>query len=213
MLWGRRSSDILARPVDCLGNVTLARSIVERGANAANRVATGAAPCVRNTFRLALDRLLPEAARRGESFSLLLVSVENVRGTSDPEKLRLAAAKLEAAGQVFIASVRSTDWVARFDATTFAFLLPGAAHAGGLIVAERLRRKLSIATLPAGSSPLRLTVSIGATNFVPGDDSASILHRAEEALHAAIESGGNCIRSRLGDRVEAPATESLAAIC
>ncbi len=197
-------ADIVAPP---------ARSILDRSEGAVRRAGRQASPCVRNTFLLALDRHLPEAARRGESLSMVLVCAENFRGASDPDKLRLAGETLEAAGKVFIDSVRSNDWVARFDATTFAFLLPGALHEGALIMAERLRRKISIAALPGSAPPARLTLSIGTTDFVPGDDSASIMHRVEEALHAAIEAGGNCIRSRLGDRLETPAKGDLLAAC
>ncbi len=194
----RRSSD--SRPAERGSAVLPTRSNVDRATDACSEIESKNAPCVRNTFLLALDCHLPESARRGEPFSVLLVSVDNDRGLGDRHGLRVDKELLEAAGKLFISSVRSTDWVARFEATTFAFLLPGAIHAQALMVAERLRRNISRAALPAGPSPARLTLSIGATDIAPGDSSASIVQRAEEALSAATRDGGDCIRSQLGNR-------------
>lgn len=163
---------------------------------AAQHVITGkAAPCVRNTFALALDRCLPEAARRGDSLSVVLVSIDNARNLSDGGALRIGNETLDAVGKAFIAAVRATDWVARFDATTFALLLPGAAGANTLIVVERLRRAVSRVAAD-GLAPLPLTLSIGTTDFVPGDSSATVLDRAEEAMFAAIAAGGDCVRTQ-----------------
>ena len=178
------------------------------------RAGRQAAPCVRNTFLLALDRHLPEAGAAGR------VALDGAR--SSP---RTFAAK---------ATRTSCDWPERpwklperCSSTRFALTigLRGstrrlshscclcALHEGALIMAERLRRKISIAGAAGHAPPARLTLSIGTTDFVPGDDSALIMHRVEEALHAAIEAGGNCIRSRLGDRLETPAKGDLVAAC
>jgi diguanylate cyclase (GGDEF)-like protein len=157
-----------------------------------------AAPSVRNTFSIALDRHLPESARRGDPLSVLLVRIDNGRDSRDRHGLRSDDMLIEAVGKVFVASVRSTDWLARFDMTTFAFLLPGTAHGNTLIVAERLREALAAADLPCGAARGQLTLSIGTTEFVLGDSSASILRRAEEAMTAAVRAGGDCVRSQFG---------------
>ena len=162
--------------------------------------------------RAALDRHLPEVARRGDPLSVVLVSVGNDRGPGGGCGRPIDNETLDAVGKTFITTVRGTDWVARFDATTFALLLPGAVHAGAMIVVQRLRK--SIADVAAEDiAPLRLTLSIGVTEFVSGDSSATILDRAEEAMFAALAAGGDCVRSELGGQAETAVTDDAALVC
>src|SRR5262249_29856035 len=109
---------------------------------------------------------------------------------------------LEAVGKFFIASVRGMDWVARFDAATFAFLLPNTNHERALHVAERLRATTSAPGHTMDGIPIRLTLSLGTTESMLGDPREAILRRAEDAMNAALRSGGNCIRSNVAGQVE-----------
>jgi diguanylate cyclase (GGDEF)-like protein len=161
-----------------------------------------AAPCVRNTFSLALGHRLAESARRGDPLSVILVRIDNYQNLGDRYGLQVGNQILDAAGKFFIASVRAMDWVARFDMTTFAFLLPNTAHANALRVAERLRTTISFAGKSIDGSPIPLTLSLGTTEAQLGDGSEATLRRAEEAMNASIRTGGNCIHSQAGGRLE-----------
>ncbi|MGO9111474.1 MAG: GGDEF domain-containing protein [Thermoguttaceae bacterium] len=161
-----------------------------------------AIPCVRNTFSLALGHRLVESARGGNPLSLILVRIDNYQGVRDRYGLQVSNQILDAAGKFFIASVRAMDWVARFDTTTFAFLLPNTAHTNALHVAERLRTAVSSAGLSLNGTPIPLTLSLGTTEARLGDSGEVILRRAEEAMHASILTGGNRIHSHTGDRLE-----------
>jgi diguanylate cyclase (GGDEF)-like protein len=195
------------RRSDCTTTAAPACSNTDHIAAQRHPVAGKGVPCVRNTFALALDRCLPDAARRGEPLSVLLVSIDNARGLGGGCGLRIDNETLEAVGKTFIAEVRTTDWVARFDATTFALLLPGAVEAGAMIVAQRLRKTISNAAAD-GVTALPLTLSIGVAEFVPGDSSATILERAEEAMFAAVAAGGDCVRSQSAEQ-----TSPAALVC
>jgi len=191
-----RRGDSAAQFDVCAATGKPAPLVVDRATEALTPIEGAAAPCVRNTFSIALDRHLPESARRGDPLSVLLVRIDNYRSSSDRFGGRTEDKLIEAVGKFFIASVRTTDWIARFDTTTFAFLLHGTAHANALMVAERLRKILSDAETPVGATSIPLTLSIGTTDFAPGDSSASILRRAEEAMLSAVRAGGDCVRSR-----------------
>ncbi len=161
-----------------------------------------AAPSVRNTFSLALRHRLAESARRGDPLSMILVRIDDYQGLRDRYGLQAGNQILDAAGKFFLASVRGTDWVARFDMTTFAFLLPNTAHDCALRVAERLRRTVSSASLSVKGSLIPLTLSLGTTEAVLGDSSEALLRRAEEAMHASIRTGGNRVHCHAGGRLE-----------
>jgi diguanylate cyclase (GGDEF)-like protein len=150
-------------------------------------------PCVRKTFSLALGHRLAESTRRGDPLSLILARIDNYEKLAGQHDLQASNEILEAVGKFFIASVRGMDWVARFDAATFAFLLPNTPHAGALQVAERLRTRTSAAS--PNMAHVALTLSLGTTEFMLGDTGEAILRRAEDAMNASVRSGGNCIRS------------------
>ncbi len=151
---------------------------------------------VRNTFSLALGHRLAESARSGDPLSLILVRIDNYEAVRDRHGLQATNQILDAAGKFFIASVRGMDWVARFDMTTFALLLPKTAHTNALYVAQRLRTTVSSAALSKDKTPIPLTLSLGTTEAALGDSSETFLRRAEEALNASLRTGGNCIQSR-----------------
>ena len=165
-----------------------------------------AAPCVRNTFSLALAHRLAESARRGDPLSMILVRIDNYEGLRNRYGLRAGNQILDAAGKFFIASVRGMDWVARFDLTTFAFLLPNTTHANALHVAERLRATASAASLSVDGTLIPLTLSLGTTEALRGDSSEAVVRRAEEAMNASIRTGGNRIHCHAGGRLETACT-------
>jgi diguanylate cyclase (GGDEF)-like protein len=152
-------------------------------------------PCVRKTFALALGHRLAESRRRGDPLSLILARIDSYEKLAELHDMQASNEILEAVGKFFIASVRGMDWVARFDAATFAFLLPNTPHTGALQVAERLRTTTSAASPKMGAAEVSFTLSIGTTEFMLGDSGEAILRRAEDAMNASVRSGGNCIRS------------------
>jgi len=161
-----------------------------------------AAPCVRNTFSLALSHRLAESARRGDPLSVILVRIDNYEGLGNRYGLEMGNQFLESVGRFFIASVRGMDWVARFDTTTFAILLPNTTQANALRVAERLRTTVSSAAAHRDGSSIPLTLSLGTAEAMGGDGSAALLRRAEEAMNASIQTGGNRIHSYADGRLE-----------
>ena len=163
-------------------------------------------PCVRNTFSLALSHRLAESARHGDPLSLIIVRIDDYHAMRDHFGLNACNQILDAVGKFFIASVRASDWVARFDMTTFAFLLPKTDDSNAQAVAERLLTSISSASLTANGILAPLTLSLGTTEAVRGDSSDAILRRAEEALEVAIKKGGNRIHRHLCNQLPSVCT-------
>lgn len=91
------------------------------------------------------------------------------------------------------ATLRTTDISARLGGEEFAILLPGAAQADAMIIAERLRKQVETAAIPHGNGPIRYTVSIGCTSLRAFDATRTdqALHRADIALYQAKAAGRN----------------------
>ena len=66
--------------------------------------------------------------------------------------------------------------------------MPPAAEATS--VAQRIRQELSECKVP-GDTDLQISISVGVTDILEGDDLVRLMQRAEEALRTAQENGGD----------------------
>ena len=91
--------------------------------------------------------------------------------------------------------VRGRDMVARFRGDTFAILLNQTTLHDALPLAERVRKQLQDTYFTQGSKPLQLTASVGIAQLHAAELQATITDRAEQAVLAAQQIGGNvCFR-------------------
>lgn len=94
------------------------------------------------------------------------------------------------------AGFRSSDVAARFGGEEFVVLLHGIGEAEGVRILNQFREKVAAATLPLhDGTVLHLTVSIGLTTRLPGED-PDMLKRADLAMYEAKHSGRNCVVAR-----------------
>ncbi len=98
---------------------------------------------------------------------------------------------LRATPQFLKAAFRDMQMLARYNATTYAIVLCGAEFGGSVAQAERLREAVMRCKLPFGNKELQFSVSVSMAQAHRGDDVPQLLMKAEEALEAAIKSGGN----------------------
>ena len=104
-------------------------------------------------------------------------------------------AVLERVANLLKPCLREYDLLARLEADEFAVLLPGADSVAGRIVAERMVRAVSGATLDEIEPGLGVTVSAGVVLWVPpsGENGNDILNRARAALDKARSHGPGSI--------------------
>ena len=75
----------------------------------------------------------------------------------------------------------------------------------GLTIAENIRRYVAakkVVNRRTGTTLGQITLSIGAAEYRPGETAASLVHRADEALYLAKNTG----RNRVVSETELPAT-------
>jgi diguanylate cyclase (GGDEF)-like protein len=88
-------------------------------------------------------------------------------------------------------AVRHADVVCRYGGEEFVLLLPHTAPGQAMLLAERLRQKISELTIPLPNRDLQFTVSIGVAGLTDNMTGADLLDTADAALYRAKEAGRN----------------------
>lgn len=146
----------------------------------------------RRHFDLRLTEELRRAQRNGEALSLLLIDVDHFKPYNDAFGHPAGDACLQRVAALIAAHAqRPGDLAARYGGEEFTLILPGADAAAAYAVAERLRRAVVAAALPAPQGVV--TVSIGCSSLRPleTEGTAPLLARADAALYRAKQDGRN----------------------
>ncbi|WP_240036431.1 sensor domain-containing diguanylate cyclase [Halomonas urmiana] len=143
--------------------------------------------------RRAFDDALREAVLRAElsdeTFSLLIFDIDHFKQVNDRHGHDTGDAILKQLADRVAGNLRSTDILSRWGGEEFTILLPDTRLRGTRTFAERLRGQIAESRLHG----LRITLSMGITEYRLGDDMDSMLARADEALYRAKSAGRNCV--------------------
>ncbi len=121
-------------------------------------------------------------------WSALLVEIDGLDDMVRRHGTQVGDEVLRAVASALRQEMRADDLLGRWDGPAFVALLPGTAFEGALVVAERLRRAVSLRTFAVVDS---VTVSIGAASWQPGESTERTVARAETGLHHARQGGRN----------------------
>lgn len=122
--------------------------------------------------------------------SLIMTDIDHFKSINDTYGHEAGDRVLKCFAKILKKSSRSVDTVARIGGEEFLILLPNTDKESALQFAERLRRKIEIATMPG--LPIKITSSFGVAEFIASDTQKSFIKRADDALYAAKRSGRNC---------------------
>jgi diguanylate cyclase (GGDEF)-like protein len=87
--------------------------------------------------------------------------------------------------------LRGIDTFGRFGGEEFLLVLPGTERPGALAVAERMRAAAEATAFPGLPPERRVTISIGVATYVRGEETGTLLARADKALYQAKGAGRN----------------------
>jgi diguanylate cyclase (GGDEF)-like protein/PAS domain S-box-containing protein len=185
-----QSDPRLARNISSFTDVTdLVRSAGELHKQATTDVMTGLSN--RRAGELALQALLEERVS-GRPLSVALCDIDHFKRVNDTYGHLVGDRVIALVAQGITTQVRGDDIAVRWGGEEFLIVLPGASLAAALRTAERVRAAIeSVSDDEAGP----VTISIGVTEAVAGDDGASVIKRADDALYAAKSNGRNRVEA------------------
>ncbi len=128
-------------------------------------------------------------------FTILLFDIDFFKKVNDKYGHPAGDALLIELTELIAKNIRKTDLFARYGGEEFAILLGNTGNNDGLSIAEKLLEKVRTSVFMIDGNPIRITVSIGLTeyshDFSNFDD---MMKAADNALYSAKENGRDQIR-------------------
>jgi diguanylate cyclase len=138
-----------------------------------------------------LDEMLRLRKRYQESFSLLMIDVDNFKPVNDTLGHQAGDRILKGIAFKLKATVRESDFIARYGGDEFAIILAKARIKEALEVAWKICLSLRESRFLLDGREFLVTLSLGLTEVAEGDTRETIIDRADKALYQAKQEGRN----------------------
>jgi diguanylate cyclase (GGDEF)-like protein len=154
-------------------------------------------------FKVRLGQEISRCRRYKGDLALALVDIDNFKAVNDTHGHPTGDLVLSHLGGLVLASVRSTDVVARYGGDEFAMLFIEAGTKEANAISTRLLERIALhhrnRSAPgdgaaAASALVPITVSVGVTGLMPDDTMETLIKRADAALYGAKGSGRNQVK-------------------
>jgi diguanylate cyclase (GGDEF)-like protein len=128
--------------------------------------------------------------RYNHPLSLLLLDIDHFKDYNDSFGHIEGDKVLVKLGKVIRSCLRRMDTGYRYGGEEFTIILPETTSEEARIVAERLKATLKEATFnPCPGKEIKITISMGITEYTPKEDISSFVQRADKAMYISKESG------------------------
>jgi len=132
--------------------------------------------------------------RYGHPLTLLILDLDNFKKHNDTFGHLSGDRVLAESGNIIRKSIRSTDSAYRYGGEEFAVILPESSGQESFYFAERIRKSFESQALFAHKNEgLRVTVSIGAAQYIGGEEITAFIKRADKNMYEAKNAGKNRI--------------------
>ena len=148
----------------------------------------------RKYFDRMIGMAVQSALASGEPLCLLLFDIDHFKSFNDSYGHLTGDQVLRLVGLSLKQTIKGQDITARYGGEEFAVVLPDTALRQALTVADHIRRAVMAKELKKKSTGEilgRVTISVGVSMLKEGDDTDSLIERADACLYAAKRNGRN----------------------
>jgi len=147
----------------------------------------------RRHFHSLAQKEMDRSRRTKSPFSLFLIDIDGFKAINDTYGHTAGDMALQIVAAQMMKNFRTMDSCFRYGGEEFMALLPETDSAGAMVAAERLRNRISETDfLPVpGDKPVRLTVSIGISEYHEDCTLDDLVRFADLAMYAAKNAGRN----------------------
>ena len=148
----------------------------------------------RKYFDRMIEAAVQNALANNEPLSLLMFDIDHFKSFNDSYGHLTGDQVLRLVGMSLKQTIKGQDITARYGGEEFAVVLPNTALRQALTVADHIRRAVMAKELKKKSTGEilgRVTISVGVSMLKQGDDTDSLIERADACLYAAKRNGRN----------------------
>jgi diguanylate cyclase len=148
----------------------------------------------RKYFDRMIETEVQNALSNSQQLSLLMFDIDHFKSFNDSYGHLTGDQVLRLVGMSLKQTIKGQDITARYGGEEFAVLLPNTPLRQALTVADHIRRAIMAKELKKKSTGEilgRVTISVGVSMLKPGDDTDSLIERADACLYAAKRAGRN----------------------
>src|SRR5436305_4312184 len=148
----------------------------------------------RKHFDRSIKSAVQTSFANGEPLSLLMFDIDHFKSFNDSYGHLTGDQVLRLVGMSLKQTIKGQDITARYGGEEFAVVLPNTALRQALTVADHIRRAVMAKELKkksTGEILRRVTIPVGGSMLKPGDDTDSLIERADACLYAANRNGRN----------------------
>src|SRR3981189_89541 len=137
--------------------------------------------------------LVEQARSRGKPLTVLVLDIDYFKSINDTHGHDAGDDVLREFALRIRKSIRGIDLACRYGGEEFVVVMPEPDLGVATMVAERLRRRIASEPflIQKGARSVEVTISIGIAALGSGDNAASVLKRADQALYRAKRDGRN----------------------
>ena len=139
---------------------------------------------------------MAQAERYRTPLIVAMADIDHFKEINDTHGHKAGDRVLREVTAIFTEVLRMPDKVGRYGGEEFLIIMPHTKLAQGRKIAERIRASVGKWEFDLGSKKIHLTISIGMTQFKPGDDLEKLVSLADKALYDAKQGGRNLVVAR-----------------
>jgi len=143
----------------------------------------------RRAMRIESKKLLNIANRYNQDTSLLLLDIDLFKNVNDTYGHNLGDVTIKEVARVLSKNARESDLVSRYGGEEFLIMLSNSNINSAYTLAERIRKEIS--ELKIGDTNLKITISIGCTEYKRDEKLDSFINRVDLLLYKAKDQGRN----------------------
>lgn len=137
-----------------------------------------------------LEKEIDRALRYHHALSLIMMDIDFFKNYNDCYGHLEGDKVLAGLGETIRACLRKTDTAYRYGGEEFTVILPETGADDALVVARRIQEQIKNRPFyPLDENAVHITVSVGVTDYAPGEDMLGLVKRADQALFDSKRSG------------------------
>jgi diguanylate cyclase (GGDEF)-like protein len=148
----------------------------------------------RQAFDETMEQLVRSRRRNMRPFSVLLFDIDHFKRINDTFGHMRGDTVIRRVADAAARTLRASDMICRWGGEELIVLARNCPLQDAARLAETLRSTIAMEAILTPDDGSRVTISVGVTEYAPGDTVDAILLRVDQALYEAKHAGRNCVR-------------------